>query len=106
VAEDLEIAVLTATFDARDGAQDALFAILARYVVMTRRESGCRNVDLVTSVTHSGRVLVIEKWESAAAAQAHLDSRLMANMAAEVVPLLARRPDLDLYDTVSAHDLA
>jgi quinol monooxygenase YgiN len=106
VPDDLEIAMLTAVFDARDGALDTLFATLARYVVMTRREPACRNVDLVTSVTHSGRVLVIEKWESAAAAQAHLDSALMADMASEVIPMLAGRPELDLYDTISAHDLA
>jgi quinol monooxygenase YgiN len=106
VADDVEIAMLTATFDARPGAEDALAATLARYVVMTRHEPACRNVDLVSSLTHGGRLLIIEKWDSADAVQAHLDSTLMADMAREALPSLARKPEIDLYDTVSAHDLA
>jgi quinol monooxygenase YgiN len=104
--DDVEIAVLTATFDANAGAEEALAATLARYVVLTRHEPACRNVDLVTSLTHAGRFLVVEKWESADAVQAHLDSALMADMAREALPSLAGKPALDLYDTISAHDLA
>jgi quinol monooxygenase YgiN len=106
VADDVEIAVVTATFDARNGAQGALAATLARYVVMTRHEPSCRNVDLVTSLTKEGRFLVIEKWDSADAMQAHLNSALMAEMAREALPSLAAKPEIDLYDTISAHDLA
>ena len=73
---------------------------------MTRREPVCRNVDLVASVTQGGRFLVIEKWESPEAVQAHLDSRLMTDMAREVLPSLAQQPALDLFDSISAHDLA
>ena len=104
--DDVEIAILTATFDARTGAEEALAATLARYVVLTRREPGCRNVDLVASLTHRGRLLVIEKWDSGDAVQAHLDSPLMTGMAREVVSSLAAKPELDLFDTISAHDLA
>lgn len=103
--DDVDIAVLTATFDARPGAEEALAATLARYVVMTRHEPACRNVDLVTSLTHAGRFLVIEKWDSADAVQAHLDSSLMADMAREALASLSDKPTLDLYDTISAHDL-
>jgi quinol monooxygenase YgiN len=106
VSDDLEIAVLTATFDARADAVEALAATLSRYVVMTRHEPDCRNVDLVTSLTHSGRFLVIEKWTSAAAVQAHLDSPLMTEMAREALTSLSAPPALDLFDTISAHDLA
>jgi quinol monooxygenase YgiN len=106
VSDDLEIAVLTATFDARPEAVEALAGTLARYVVMTRHEPECRNVDLVTSLTHSGRFLVIEKWSSAAAVQAHLHSPVMTQMAREALPALAQAPVLDLFDTISAHDLA
>lgn len=105
MSDDLEIAVLTAVFDARPGAEETLAAMLARYVVMTRREPACRNVDLAASITHSGRVIVIEKWESADAAQAHLNSALMTEMATEAVQLVARQPELDLYDAISAYDL-
>jgi quinol monooxygenase YgiN len=100
-----EIAVLTGTFDARPGAEGDLAATLARYVVLTRREDECRNVDLVASVTHVGRFLVIEKWESAEAVQRHLDSVLMTDMARDALPSLAAKPAIDLFDSISAHDL-
>jgi len=103
---DIDVAVLTATFDARSGAEEPLAAALARYVVLTRNVPACRNVDLVASATQGGRFLVIEKWDSAADVQAHLDSALMVDMAREVVPLLSEQPSVDLYDTISAHDLA
>jgi quinol monooxygenase YgiN len=104
--DEVAIAVLTATFDARAGAEDTLAGALARYVVLTRRETGCRNVDLVASTTQDGRFLVIEKWVSAAAVQRHLDSELMTRMAQEVVPSLAVKPAIDLFDSISAHDLS
>jgi quinol monooxygenase YgiN len=80
--------------------------VLARYVVLTRGEAGCRNVDLLASATVRGRIVVVEKWESAQAARAHLDTALMTDMAAEAVPLLAGKPAIDLLDSISAHDLA
>jgi quinol monooxygenase YgiN len=101
----VEIAVLVASFDARPGGEEALLATLSHYVVMTRHEPGCRNVDLVASVTHGGRFLVIEKWESADAVQAHLDAPLMTEMARAAIPALASKPTIDLYDSISAHDL-
>jgi len=103
---EVEIAVLTASFDARPGAEAELASALARYVVLTRRENACRNVDLVASVTHDRRFLVIEKWDSAAAVQAHLDSQLMTEMARDALSSLAAKPAIDLYDSISAHDLA
>jgi quinol monooxygenase YgiN len=102
---DVEIAVLTAAFTARPDHEAELAAVLARYVVLARGEAACRNVDLLTSATQSGRFVVIEKWESAGAARAHLDTPLMVDMAAAAVPLLAEKPTIDLLDAISAHDL-
>ena len=53
------MAVVTLWFHASD--PERLAAILARYVVLTRGEPGCRNVDLCASVTRPNRILVIEK---------------------------------------------
>jgi quinol monooxygenase YgiN len=106
MAGEVEVAVLTADFDARAEHVADLAAVLARYVVLTRGEPGCRNVDLLSSATESGRFLVIEKWDSAEAARSHLDTELMTGMAAAAVPLLAQKPRIDLLDTISAHDLA
>ena len=106
MAGDVEVAVLTATFDAGPEAEDGLASALARYVVLTRNEPACRNVDLVMSATQRGRFLVVEKWDSSADIQRHLNSDLMTGMARDVLPLLATKPAIDLYDTISAHDLA
>ena len=103
---DVEVAVLTATFTARPGSEPDLAAVLSRYVVLARGEPGCRNVDLLISATESGEFFVIEKWDSAEIARAHLDTELMTGMAEAAVPLLAKQPKIDLLDTISAHDLA
>jgi quinol monooxygenase YgiN len=102
---EVEMVVLTAAFDARADHEGELAAVLARYVVLTRGEAACRNVDLLTSATQSGHFMLIEKWDSAEEARAHLDTPLMTDMAAAAVPLLATKPRIDLYDTISAHDL-
>ena len=102
---EVEIAVLTARFDALPGVEEALLAALSRYVVLTRHEPACINVDLVASVTHAGRFLVIEKWESPEAVQRHLDSPLMTDMARSVVGAITAKPEIDLYDAISAYDL-
>ena len=106
MTSDVEVAVLTATFTARPDREADLAAVLSRYVVLTRGEPGCRNVDLLVSATESGQFLVIEKWDSPDAARSHLDTELMTGMAAAAVPLLAQKPKMDLLDTISAHDLA
>jgi quinol monooxygenase YgiN len=103
---EVEVAVLTASFTARPEREAELAAVLARYVVLTRGEPGCRNVDLLASATESGRFLVIEKWDAPEIVRAHLDSPLMIEMAEAAVPLLAEKPKMDLLDTISAHDLA
>jgi quinol monooxygenase YgiN len=105
MSDEIEIALLTATFDAVPGREESLLSSLSRYVVLTRHEPACRNVDLVASVTQGGRFLVIEKWDSAAALQEHLNSQLMTEMAESVLQSLATKPAIDMYDSISAHDL-
>lgn len=104
-AAPVEIAVLTCTFDARPGAEEALLGALSRYVVLTRQEPACRNVDLVASVTVAGRFLVIEKWQTPEAVQAHLNSALMTEMARAAMQTVTAKPAVDLYEAISAYDL-
>jgi quinol monooxygenase YgiN len=104
-AADLSLAVVAGIFDARPGAEADLGAVLAHYVVMSRTSAGCRNIDLVVSLTRPGRFLVYEKWESADHQRAHLTSPVTEQMAAAALPLLAGPPDLGLFEAISAHDL-
>jgi quinol monooxygenase YgiN len=100
---EVELTIVTMRFDAADPA--ALLAVLSKYVVLTRMEHGCRNVDLCASVTHPGRYLLIEKWESPATLQAHFDGAVMVDMARSCAGVLTGPPDIDLWDGPSAHDL-
>ena len=85
---------------------DDLLAHLARYVVMARREEGCRNIDLCASATVAGRVVVIAKWASANAQRAHFDGHAAVELAEAAHGLGTARPAIDLLEGISAHDLA
>ncbi|HZX53959.1 MAG TPA: antibiotic biosynthesis monooxygenase [Ilumatobacteraceae bacterium] len=102
-AGEIELAIVTLQFDAADS--ESLLPILSKYVVVTRMQAGCRNVDLCASVTHPGRWLVIQKWVSAGAQRAHFDSDVMVEMATACNRILSGPPDIDLWDGPSAHDL-
>ncbi len=85
---------------------EQLMEVLARYVVLSRGQRGCRNIDYVASVTNPGRLMVVEKWESLETQRAHFDSPEMVAMATESMPLLTDAPDIDLFEGISMHDLA
>ena len=103
MAEAAPVVVVTMVFDAADA--DRLAPVLAKYVVLSRGEPGCRNIDLCGSVTTPGRFVVIEKWESAEAQRAHFDAPGMVGMAEACAGLLERPPQIDLLEGMSAHDL-
>lgn len=100
---EVELVVVTLAFDAADVA--SLIAVLSKYVVLTRMEEGCRNVDMVLSDTRPNRILVVEKWESQEAQRTHFDGRNMVDMAKSCAGLLVGAPDIDLWRSMSAHDL-
>ncbi|MFT5530465.1 MAG: quinol monooxygenase YgiN [Candidatus Poriferisodalaceae bacterium] len=102
--DDLEIAILSITFQASD--PDALLSVLSKYVVLSRNTDGCRNIDLCASYADPTRFLLIEKWNSETHARAHLNSSLMVEMAEGCNGILSAAPDIDLLEGVSAHDLA
>jgi quinol monooxygenase YgiN len=102
---DLTLAIVAGVFDARPGAEAELGAVLANYVVMSRTSPGCRNIDLVASLTQPGRFLIYEKWESPEHQRDHLTSAITEELANAAMPLLAGPPDLGLFEAVSAHDL-
>ena len=101
---DVELVVVVMRFQAADPA--ALASILAKYVVLARGAPGCRNIDLCASATTPSTLLVVQKWASPADQRAHFDSPAMVEMAQACTGLLLQAPDIDLYDPISAHDLA
>jgi quinol monooxygenase YgiN len=101
--DGIALTMVAMTFDAADAPQ--LASVLARYVVVSRGHPGCRNIDLALSTTTPDRFVVIEKWETPTAQQAHFDSPEMVEMAASCEGLLTRPPRIDLLEPISAHDL-
>lgn len=103
MADEVELTIVTMDFRASDPAR--LMPVLSNYVVMSRSDEGCRNIDFCASQTTENRFLIIEKWESPEAQKAHFDSPAMVEMAESCRGLLTRAPDIDLFEGISAHDL-
>lgn len=101
---DIELTIVTMSFDASDPAR--LQSVLARYVVVSRGHPGCRNIDLALSTTTPDRFVIVEKWASPEAQRAHFDSADMVEMASSCTGLLTSPPTIDLLESISAHDLA
>jgi len=104
VPEDDHTTIVTMELDAAD--LGALLAVLAKYVVVARGHHGCRNIDLCRSVIADHRVVVISKWSSPSAQQAHFDSAEMVEMATACAGILLRPPRIELWEGISAHDQA
>jgi quinol monooxygenase YgiN len=104
MADDVEITLVTMVFDASD--PDRLVSVLAKYVVLSRGHAGCRNIDLCASATTANRFVIIQKWDSPEAQKAHFDSPDMVDMAQSCNGLLTHAPQIDLLESISAHDLA
>lgn len=103
MADDVQIALLTMSFIASDA--DALLSSLSKYVVLTRGEDGCRNVDLCVSVARPDMFVIIQKWDSEQHARTHVNSDLMVGMAQDCQGILTAAPEIDLLEGISAHDL-
>ena len=102
--EEIEPVMVILSF--RSEHSERLMDVLSEYVVLSRGQPGCRNIDFVTSITDPERVVLVEKWQSLEAQRAHFDSEEMVTMARNSVPLLKAEPDIDLYEGISMHDLA
>ena len=103
-AQAVELTMVTMAFDAADPA--TLGAILSQYVVLSRHEPGCRNIDLCVSASNTARFVIVEKWDSPSAQQRHFDGENMVSMAKSCNGLLTKAPEVELLEAISAHDLA
>ncbi len=101
-----EIEPIMVTMEFRTDTHDELLDVLSKYVVLCRSEAGCRNVDLVASITTPGRFLIVQKWESEEHQATHFESSTMVEMATACTGLLTEPPNIDLHEAVTMHDLA
>ena len=101
--QDLEPVMVTMVFDTDD--PETLLGILSRYVVVSRTQDGCRNIDMVASTIVPGRLTLVQKWNSVEHQQTHFDSPAMVTMADACTGLLSRPPEIDLHEPVTMHDM-
>jgi quinol monooxygenase YgiN len=101
--DDAEITLVTLRFQTAD--PEKLLGVLSKYVVLSRQQPGCRNIDLTGSVTTPGRFVIIQKWDSPESQRAHFDSPEMVEMAEACAGMLTEAPEIDLLEGLSAHDL-
>lgn len=103
--DEVELTIVTMSFDAAEGAAERLVGVLSKYVVLSRQHAGCRNIDLCYSATKPNRFVVIQKWETPEAQRVHFDSAETVDMAQACEGLLTDRPQIDLLEAISAYDL-
>jgi quinol monooxygenase YgiN len=101
---EVELTMVTMAFQAAD--PTTLGAVLSQYVVISRSEPGCRNIDLCVSASDTTRFVVVEKWDSPLSQQRHFDGKAMVDMAQACNGLLTKAPDIELLEPISAHDLS
>jgi quinol monooxygenase YgiN len=105
-SDEVDLVVVTMRFGpSTEAAARHLVGVLSKYVVLTRMNPACRNVDLCASALQPGQLLVIEKWETRQAQREHFDSDAMVQMAESCAGLLSAPPQLELWEAASAHDL-
>jgi quinol monooxygenase YgiN len=104
---EVELTLVTLRFKASTSSSAlSLAGLLANYVVMTRGAPGCRNIDFCVSVSDPNVFVILQKWDSPDAQDAHFDSPMMVSMATGCMGLLAEAPQIELLEGISAHDLA
>ena len=78
----------------RDRAIEAARAVMAA----TRQEPGCLEYTIAADVDDPARFVIVEKWASAEALEAHFETPHMAEFQAAMAGLGVRRLDVKRYE--------
>lgn len=92
--------VVTGRFVVEVESADAVLSALERYADGARRAPGCDSVELAASLGGEPAFLVVERWRSTRAHDAHQESAVFATLAREVGSLLARPPELAAWEAL------
>jgi quinol monooxygenase YgiN len=88
---------VVARFVPRQGKEDAVKAVLSAAMVLSRRELGCYQYDLLVSATEPREYCVIERWEGNASLDAHLETEHARRMLSDLETLVETPPDIRRY---------
>jgi quinol monooxygenase YgiN len=83
---------LVVSLQTKDGAQEKFEAAVARATKLTRREKGCLAYELNRDPKTPGEYVLYERWENLTTLEAHLKSRHITKLLAELGDLLLAGP--------------
>jgi quinol monooxygenase YgiN len=86
--------IVVARARVRTGQAARLLAAVAPFVAASRAEPGCVEYDIYVSATEYEEIASVERWASAAAAEAHLAAAHTATFLAAVADCLAGPPEI------------
>lgn len=90
--------IVAGTFTVKPHKIDEAIAAMQEMAAATQREEGCIHYQFYQDITHSSTFLVYERWQSAEALAAHMDTPHMAQLRSKIPDLLARLPEVKRYE--------
>ena len=88
---------VVARFLAQSGQEEALGRVLAQLVAPTRRETGCRQYDLLCNPENPADLCFVERWDSDEVLDQHLDTAHVRRALAESAGLISVPVDVRRY---------
>lgn len=82
---------LISTAYLRPGTRDACLEHAHAIIAASRKEPGCISYDAHTSVTDPDRIVLVERWESRAALDAHFQTEHFRVWRAAIAPYVLSR---------------
>jgi quinol monooxygenase YgiN len=86
--------VVVATIHVKPGSEDAALEALSASIGPTHEEPGCLTYALHHDLDDPARFVVVERWESPAALEAHAQTPHLKALFARVGPLVATAPTI------------
>jgi quinol monooxygenase YgiN len=98
--------IVVATLQAKPGSEEAAQALLTETIEATHQEEGCITYALHVSKSDPAQFVIVERWESQEALEAHGATPHMAHLASAARDLFAARPIIIFTDAIPVGDPA
>jgi quinol monooxygenase YgiN len=96
--------VVTATFTVKDDRMDDALAAITETIEATHDEPGCQSYALHRDVNAPNTLVLVERWTSQVALDAHLQQPYVAKLGAAAAELLAAPPVIHFCEPVPVGD--
>jgi quinol monooxygenase YgiN len=96
--------VVSAVFHVKDGRADEAIAAFTDTVVSTHDEAGCLSYALHRDKNDPNVLVLVERWTSQVALEAHIQQPYVAALGAKAGDLLAAPPAIHICDPIPIGD--